>query len=114
MPTPLHELPTEVQQRVRAALISPHEPPKYINFGLARIRSRAWYEWHRQHRRERRRVRRLAIAERDGWCCGICGGLIAPADLHIDHIVPLCQGGSSHPENLQATHGVCNLRKGGK
>lgn len=57
---------------------------------------------------------RLQIAERDGWMCGICGFKIGPDELHIDHIHPVHAGGTNDPENLQATHGPCNLRKGGQ
>jgi hypothetical protein len=65
-------------------------------------------------RRARRRARRQRIAERDGWICGICGAPIARAQLHIDHIVPVCRGGTSDASNLQAAHARCNLAKGGR
>lgn len=59
------------------------------------------------------------IFERDGWTCQIC---VEPIDrdvrfpnsmcASIDHIIPLSAGGPDVPDNLQATHLVCNIRKG--
>jgi 5-methylcytosine-specific restriction endonuclease McrA len=89
-------------------------------------------EWSevRQENRERRRARmmgvyvgpkapRFKIADRDGWCCGLCGGHIPrvvrhghPLYLTIDHIVPLSRGGEHSPSNVQAAHATCNYTKG--
>lgn len=84
----------------------------------------------RQERREQRRARmkgvyvgpkapRLKIADRDGWCCGLCGGHIPrvvrhghPLYLTIDHIIPLNKGGEHSPSNVQAAHARCNYSKG--
>lgn len=62
------------------------------------------------------------IYERDGWSCGICGGLIDrtakaphPHSRSLDHIVPLYAGPGSpgHIEaNVQAAHFMCNSMKG--
>jgi 5-methylcytosine-specific restriction endonuclease McrA len=52
-----------------------------------------------------------AILERDGLICGICRGIVAPADVHIDHVIPLAAGGAHSPANLQVAHSLCNLRK---
>lgn len=63
---------------------------------------------------------RIEIAERDRWVCKIC---LQPIEnmpkenyrdnmyLNIDHIVPISKGGSDSPENLQATHAICNKSK---
>lgn len=46
--------------------------------------------------------------------CAICGLPPTPTDpLHADHIVPLSMGGTNTPDNLQAAHRTCNIRKGG-
>jgi hypothetical protein len=96
-------------------------PKKWLDFGLARIESRAWYEWHWYRgiypgeRREHRRIRgyrRLRIIERDGSTCGLCGAVVAPDELDIDHIVPVSRGGSDEDDNLQVAHASCNRRKG--
>lgn len=61
------------------------------------------------------------IFERDGWVCGICSEPIDrtlkfpdPMSVHLDHIVPISRGGSHTRDNVQATHGVCNMRKGNR
>lgn len=58
------------------------------------------------------------IAERDKWRCGLCGGAVSKTRQHpdplaasIDHIVPLSQGGTNEPANLQLAHLRCNLSK---
>jgi hypothetical protein len=62
-----------------------------------------------------RPAQRLAIAARDAWTCGICGGLIDrglrwphPGSLSIDHIDP---AGAHEPANWQASHLGCNIAK---
>ena len=58
------------------------------------------------------------IAERDGWCCGICHRRISkhrahphPESASIDHIVPLSLGGDDTRRNVQVAHLACNVRK---
>jgi 5-methylcytosine-specific restriction endonuclease McrA len=61
------------------------------------------------------------IAERDGYCCKLCGvqvlmdlrcpELMAPT---IDHIVPISLGGDDTPANVQLAHFTCNSRKGAR
>lgn len=40
----------------------------------------------------------------EGWQSG----------LHIDHLVPISQGGADILENVRPTHGLCNLKKSTK
>jgi 5-methylcytosine-specific restriction endonuclease McrA len=40
----------------------------------------------------------LALIERDGYKCAICGSI---DDLTIDHLVPLSKGGSDDLPNLR-------------
>lgn len=57
---------------------------------------------------------RQALAERDGLRCGICKEPVDSfKEMTIDHIIPLCQGGTIDYHNLQLAHDACNLRKGG-
>lgn len=61
-----------------------------------------------------RRLRKF-IFERDNYVCGICQKPIEPGDaIHVDHIFPWSKGGSDEPDNLQAAHGSCNVRKGAR
>jgi hypothetical protein len=63
---------------------------------------------------------RDAVLERDNWRCQLCGGVIprgqtdtnAIAYPNIDHIVPSSLGGPTTLDNLQASHRMCNMRKG--
>lgn len=64
--------------------------------------------------------RRLAIYERDGWECKICGDPVDPSadpitgDLapSLDHIVARSVGGDDSDSNLRCAHRVCNSRRG--
>lgn len=49
-----------------------------------------------------------------GGICGLCHRLIRrPLEqANLDHIVPRSLGGTSNPDNLQATHEWCNRIKG--
>ncbi|MCY0928318.1 HNH endonuclease signature motif containing protein [Streptomyces sp. H27-H1] len=59
-----------------------------------------------------------AIFERDRWRCHLCGrairrGAVVPAPLApvLDHVIPLAQGGTHEPANVQAAHYLCNSIK---
>ncbi len=63
----------------------------------------------------------IAVMERDGWTCHICGEE-APRELRgtmrwnapeLDHIIPLSAGGPHTYENVACAHRACNLEKGG-
>lgn len=43
------------------------------------------------------------------WCKELMG-----SDYHVDHVVPLCRGGSNSRENIVVACRTCNLRKGQK
>jgi 5-methylcytosine-specific restriction endonuclease McrA len=60
---------------------------------------------------KRRRIR-AAVIRRDGLTCAICHLAVEPADLHIDHTIPLADGGPDTLTNQRVTHAKCNLRKG--
>lgn len=55
-------------------------------------------------------IRRTLLADANGRCT-ICGVKLTTDDMHVDHILPLSEGGSNHPLNLQATCEPCNLGK---
>jgi 5-methylcytosine-specific restriction endonuclease McrA len=59
-------------------------------------------------------VDRERVAARDGWRCGICGGLVTRETWSLDHIVPLSKGGEHTYENVQLAHLGCNSRKGNR
>ena len=57
------------------------------------------------------RWRRADIIERDKSMCFWCKTVVAPEDLHIDHVVPIAKGGSDSAENVAVTHRLCNLTR---
>jgi 5-methylcytosine-specific restriction endonuclease McrA len=112
--------PTSRDRIVKAAL-SPRKPARWIDFGLAQIESRAWYEWHwhrgidpEKKRRSLSQYTRQFVIERDGLWCRLCGGDVHLSDVDIDHVVPVSLGGTDKLDNLQVTHSRCNRSKGNR
>lgn len=61
------------------------------------------------------------VAERDGFVCHICKGLVDMSlprvggfGATVDHVIPLSKGGSDYAENLRLAHWICNIKKGDK
>ena len=40
--------------------------------------------------------------------CWVCGEHVPLEAATLEHMLPLCEGGSSHAENLAISHEVCN------
>jgi hypothetical protein len=59
----------------------------------------------------RREIERAYVIERDGSRCHLCGKKCKPEDIHLDHVIPLSQGGSHELTNLRVAHAFCNLSK---
>lgn len=57
---------------------------------------------------------RFAVFARDGFACRYCGAQSDKVQLVVDHVVPVCQGGSDEPENLITACFPCNAGKGGQ
>lgn len=57
---------------------------------------------------------RFEIFARDGFKCRYCGRQADEVQLVLDHMVPLCQGGSDERENLITSCFDCNAGKAGK
>lgn len=57
---------------------------------------------------------RFTIFARDGFCCRYCGESSESVKLVVDHVVPICQGGTNDPENLISSCESCNQGKGGR
>ena len=106
--------PVPVSMRIDAKFCS-EECSSHAHSGTRKLAQRAG--------RERRNpdaglLDRNAIAERDKFRCGICGGRVDMTLSHpdpmygsIDHIVPVAAGGTDDPANLQLAHLRCNLSK---
>jgi 5-methylcytosine-specific restriction endonuclease McrA len=59
----------------------------------------------------RRKITRKAVLARDAWTCQYCGRQ-SHAGLTVDHVVPRSRGGESVWENIVASCGPCNRKKG--
>jgi len=57
-------------------------------------------------------VDRLAIYERDGGICHLCGQPSDRKTFCLDHLVPIALGGPHSPENVAVAHRSCNRRRG--
>ncbi len=55
---------------------------------------------------------RFETLKRDSFTCRYCGAKSPDAILEIDHLVPVCQGGTDDPVNLITSCWDCNRGKG--
>lgn len=119
---PLEEFDDAHRAEVERLAAGESPPPYWLNGDLFQMPSRAWYEWHwrrgmfptRERRRSTKESLRVAVLERDGLVCGLCGGDVEPDEVHIDHILPRSLGGPDDLDNLQVSHALCNMRKGNR
>jgi len=106
------------------------------NLEKSRLSANEWRKRnpHKAREVERRRRARIAgeryteadVLETYGSDCHLCG---SPIDLtaqrrigrdgweqglHVDHLVPIVQGGADSLENVRPSHGRCNVSKGGR
>ena len=56
---------------------------------------------------------RFEIFKRDGFKCLYCGKSAPSVILHVDHVLPVCEGGTNEPANLVTACQDCNLGKSG-
>lgn len=56
---------------------------------------------------------RFEVFARDGFTCRYCGIQSDKAQLEIDHVVPVCKGGTNDLENLATACFDCNRGKAG-
>jgi hypothetical protein len=54
---------------------------------------------------------RFEIFKRDAFMCQYCGAGAPDAVLHIEHIIPVSRGGTSHISNLTTACQKCNSGK---
>jgi hypothetical protein len=56
----------------------------------------------------KRKKLRLAVFERDGGLCRMCGVDQSESEWHADHVVPLCEGGIDSLDNLRTLCVPCH------
>lgn len=54
---------------------------------------------------------RFEVFKRDGFRCAYCGSTPNDGPLHVDHVVPVAEGGANEPSNLVTACASCNLGK---
>jgi hypothetical protein len=54
---------------------------------------------------------RFEIFKRDGFQCVYCGATPVQSPLHVDHVIPVAEGGDNKPSNLVTACRDCNLGK---
>lgn len=57
---------------------------------------------------------RFDVFKRDRFTCSYCGRTPPEVLLHVDHIIPVIDGGTNDPENLTTSCSDCNLGKGAR
>lgn len=57
---------------------------------------------------------RFDVFNRDGFTCQYCGSTPPKVVLHVDHVVPVAEGGKNDPDNLITACEDCNLGKSTK
>ena len=57
---------------------------------------------------------RFEVFKRDGFTCQYCGAKPPDVVLHVDHIVPVADGGGNEMDNLVTACQECNLGKGAR
>lgn len=57
---------------------------------------------------------RMKVLVRDGHRCIYCGATKDDTEIQVDHVIPVCRGGTNDIGNLVAACRDCNIGKGGK
>jgi 5-methylcytosine-specific restriction endonuclease McrA len=56
-------------------------------------------------------ARRLSVLVRDAYVCRDCSSVTSGKDAHVDHIIPLEDGGTDDLANLATRCSACHGRK---
>jgi len=54
------------------------------------------------------------VVKKANGICYLCGWIVLPEEMSIDHVIPLSRGGAHSQDNLEMTHKNCNSSKGSK
>ncbi|MGB0867430.1 MAG: HNH endonuclease [Granulosicoccaceae bacterium] len=68
-----------------------------------------------KHKRKALSVKtRFEVFKRDAFVCQYCGAHPPAAILHVDHIIPVAEGGTNDEGNLVTSCSNCNLGEGAR
>jgi len=68
----------------------------------------------RRRQRNKAAKHKLRLLLEQGHNCWICGKYMIAADVTIDHVIELRNGGTSDLSNLRLAHKICNLKRSNK
>lgn len=104
-----------------------HRPVEYYSLDLLKRRianRRAQAKYWSKNREHVRRREAISDKKRDfvlgevsssfAAVCSYCGNRLSRESIHVDHFVPMKQGGTDDLENLVPACGSCNSSKGSK
>jgi len=57
---------------------------------------------------------RFSVFKRDSFACRYCGATAPNVQLHVDHVVPVSEGGRDDIDNLVTACAACNFGKGAR
>lgn len=57
---------------------------------------------------------RFEVFKRDSFRCSYCGRTPPDVVLHVDHVIPVAEGGTNDEGNLTTSCQACNLGKGAR
>jgi hypothetical protein len=57
---------------------------------------------------------RFSVFKRDSFACRYCGATAPNVQLHVDHVVPVSEGGQDDIDNLVTACAACNFGKGAR
>jgi len=57
---------------------------------------------------------RFSVFKRDSFACRYCGATAPNVQLHVDHVIPVADGGSDDFDNLVTACAACNFGKGAR
>ena len=117
MPTYFEYSVRNLQRHIKKMLSDRGEQPRSQSqsFKLAIKKGRMTHEHQRKiHKIKRKSItpqKRYSILNRDDFKCVLCGNTADKTILEVDHIIPVCRGGKSTPDNLRTLCYECNIGK---
>lgn len=97
-------------------LLNKKDPSNYSYYLVQKCRILCMFKKNSLKSKNKKRGRisksiRHEVFKRDNYKCVECGASKENIGLHIDHILPISQGGSDELDNLQTLCETCNIAK---
>ena len=109
-PTFISITPRSIQRMVKK-----HTSTRTVKEAFNNAMDRGRVKWvYKEYKNRRIKLNlgvRQAILKRDGYKCVLCGNTAKRTILEVDHIKPICRGGTNDPDNLRTLCHGCNIGK---